>query len=204
MRFVLGHQPQAQNFYVWLWHPLKLMRKMQPSKLLQRYHEYANDNSSLCILLSLTVSFISPSPPLHYIQEPNPIFNARWSLCSRQTVVVKSKIYTFLRLTLTLKYLHLIMIDNFRTVQVLWLWSSSQWGWLWMASISIRGVLSWENSTTISPAFFIAWWDLFIWRCSLSIFPYYYQWVNKALICLSSIFRENERGSKIFIKDLCS
>ena len=115
----------------------------------------------------------SPSRPLHY----NPFrsliqfltLDDACVLCSGQTVGVKLKIYTFPRLTLTLKYLHLIMIDNFRTVQVLWLWSSSQWGWLWMASISIRGVLSWENSTTISPAFFIAWWDLFICRCSLNI-----------------------------------
>lgn len=125
-------------------------------------------------------------------------------LCSGQTVVVKSKIYTFLRLTLTLKYLHLIMIDNFRTVQVLWLWSSSQWGWLWMASISIRGVLSWENNTTISPAFFIAWWDLFICRCSLSIFPYYYQWDNKALIYVYLQFSGKMREVQRFLSRICA
>lgn len=125
-------------------------------------------------------------------------------LCSGQTVVVKSKIYTFLRLTLTLKYLHLIMIDNFRTVQVLWLWSSSQWGWLWMASISIRGVLSWENNTTISPAFFIAWWDLFICRCSLSIFPYYYQWDNKALTYVYLQFSGKMREVQRFLSRICA
>ena len=125
-------------------------------------------------------------------------------LCSGQTVVVKSKMYTFLRLTLTLKYLHLIMIDNFRTVQVLWLWSSSQWGWLWMASISIRGVLSWENNTTISPAFFIAWWDLFICRCSLSIFPYYYQWDNKALTYVYLQFSGKMREVQRFLSRICA
>lgn len=73
-----------------------------------------------------------------------------------------------------------------------------------MASISIRGVLSWENSTTISPAFFIAWWDLFLCRCSPSLFLYYYQSDNKALIYVYLQFSGKMREVQRFLSRICA